>query len=122
MPVLPRPTAFDLDITYEPTDNLTLSAGWNHVESEYTKFQAPINIPNVTAAADLAGETLSQTPKDQVNLSATVKWPLTSTAGAVSSTLSYYWTDKTRSIDSPTFFCTPNAAGLCTGPASPAVD
>jgi iron complex outermembrane receptor protein len=29
---------FDLDITYEPTDNLTLSAGWNHVESEYTKF------------------------------------------------------------------------------------
>jgi len=114
---------FDLDVTYEPTDNLTLTAGWNHIESEYTKYLGPINIPGVTAFVDLSGGQLSQTPKDVVTLSGTYKWPLSSDVGTVSSTLSYFWTDKTEHHDSPTYNCTPNAAGLCTGgPSSAAVD
>jgi iron complex outermembrane receptor protein len=112
----------DLDVTYEPTDNLILTLGWNHIESEYTKFLAPINIPQVTAFADLSGSQLSQTPKDVVNLSATVEWPLSASIGSVSSTLSYFWTDETTHHDSPTYLCTPNAAGLCSGPSSPAGD
>ena len=114
---------FDLDVTYEPTDNLTLNAGWNHIESEYTKYQGPINIPSVTAFVDLSGHQLSQTPQDVVTLSGTYKWPLASDVGTVSSTLSYYWTDKTEHHDSPTYHCTPNAAGLCaSGPSSAAAD
>ena len=114
---------FDLDVTYEPTDNLTLTAGWNHIESEYTKYLAPVNIPNVTAFVDLAGQQLSQTPQDIVSLSASYKWPLASDVGTVSSTLSYFWTDKTEHHDSPTYNCAPNAAGLCSaGPTSAAVD
>ena len=65
---------------------------------------------------------MSQTPKDVVNLSGTVKWPVASSTGSISSTLSYYWTDKTTHHDSPTFGCTPNASGFCSGPSSAAVD
>lgn len=113
---------FDFDGTYEVTDNLELTASWNHVESEYTKFNAIVNLPGVYAYVDLAGHPMSQTPKDQVNLGATVKWPLSSSVGTVKSTLSYYWTDKTTARDSPSFGCTPNAAGQCFGPTSAAVD
>jgi iron complex outermembrane receptor protein len=112
----------DLDVTYEVTDNLEVSATWNHMESEYTNFKAPLNIPGVTAYVDVSGRPLSQAPQDVVNLSATVRWPLASDTGRVSSTLSWYWTDKTQVRDSPTFACTPNAAGQCFGPSSAAVD
>ena len=104
----------DLDVTYEPTDNLTLTASWNHIESEYTKFNAIVNIPGRFAYVDLSGKPMSQTPKDVVNLSATAKWPLSSGVGAVSSTLSWFWTDKTTHHDSPTFNCNSDASGLCT--------
>ena len=37
--------------------------------------------------------------------------------------MGWFWSDDTLHHDSPTYGCTPNAAGLCTaGPSSPAVD
>jgi iron complex outermembrane receptor protein len=112
----------DLDVVYEPTDNLELTASWNHVETEYTSFKSFISgaatINGVTAVPstlDLSGRQLAQAPKDVVNLSATVKWPLSSDVGKVSSTLTYYWTDKTESQDTPVQGCAvANAAGVCT--------
>ena len=112
---------FDLDATYEVTDNLELSASWNHVESEYTTFNAALNVPGVVVAVDLTGQPLSQTPRDRVNLSATVKWPLDSSVGKVSSTLGYFWSDKTTTQDQPTFACVP-VNGFCSAPTSAAVD
>ncbi len=64
---------------------------------------------------------MSQTPKDVVSLSATAKWPLSSDIGKVSSTLSWFWTDKTKASDTPAYSCVP-VNGLCTGPSNPAVD
>jgi len=105
----------DLDVTYEATDNLELKASWNHIESEYTKFNGIINVPGKYAYVDLSGTQMAQTPKDQVSLSATAKWPLSSTMGQVSSTLGWSWTDKTTHHDSPTYNCTTNpvAGGQC---------
>jgi len=116
-------TAYGLDFdgTYEVTDNLALSASWNHIESSYTTFNAALSIPNTIASVDLSGEPMSQTPKDVVSLSATAKWPLSSDIGKVSSTLSWFWTDKTKASDTPAYSCVP-VNGLCTGPSNPAVD
>lgn len=120
---------FDLDVTYEPTDNLELSGSWNHLESEYSSFKSFISgaatINGITAlpsTLDLSGTTLGQAPQDVINLSATYKWPLSSDVGRVSSTLSYYWTDKTASQDTPTRGCaTVNASGGCSN-FSPVLD
>lgn len=116
-------TAYGLDFdgTYEVTDNLALNASWNHIESEYTAFNSALSIPNTVASVDLSGQQMAQTPKDVVNLSVTAKWPLSSNVGNVSSTLTWFWTDKTKSSDNPTYSCVP-VNGFCTGPSSPAVD
>jgi iron complex outermembrane receptor protein len=105
----------DLDVTYEVTENLELSASWNHLESEYTKFNGIINVPGKYTYVDLGGTPMAQAPKDQVNLSATAKWPLATDVGKVSSTLSWFWTDKTLHHDSPTYNCTTNppTGGQC---------
>ena len=97
---------WDLDVTYEATDHLRLTLGWNHVIAEYDEFDASINIPNVNGAfIDLKDEQLSQAPKDIVSLSATVDWPVSTDMGALSSTLTYYWRDESTHHDSPTHDC-----------------
>ena len=41
-----------------------MRAGWNHIVSEYTKFDAIVNIPGKFAFVDLTDEPMPQTPKD----------------------------------------------------------
>ncbi len=103
----------DLDVVLEFNDYLEGALGWNHLESEYTKFNAIVNIPGKYAYADLAGQQMSQAPKDVVNFSLTAKWPLPSEVGKVSSTLGYYWTDKSQARDSPTLNCNTDSSGKC---------
>jgi len=98
----------DLDVTYEITNHLEVRAGWNHIHSEYTKFDAIVNIPGKNAFVDLTGEPMSQTPEDVVNAAVTLKWPLPSTIGNVSSTLGYFWSAETTHHDSPTINCNTN--------------
>lgn len=99
----------DLDVTYQPTENLTLTLGWNNVTAEYDEFEAPLNMPNVPGGVqfiDLEGEQAAQTPKNIVTASATYVWPLGSHLGELSSSVSYSWRDDTTHHDSPSVICT----------------
>jgi len=113
---------FDFDGTYALTDHLTLSASWTHVESEYTRFDAIVNVPGKYAYVDLSGEPMSQTPKDQVTARLSALWPIPSNLGTIESTLSYSYVASTTSKDSPVYDCNPNPAGECFGPSSPDLD
>lgn len=93
---------FDIDVTYEPVRALVLSATWNHIIAEYTNFDASLNIPGVVATIDLNGKQASQTPKDVLTASATLRWPVPAAIGDISSTYSYFWRAETLHHDSPT--------------------
>jgi iron complex outermembrane receptor protein len=104
--------ALDLDAVYKATDHLDLTLGWNHINSEYTEFNAIVAIPGVFAFVDLKGKEMSQTPKNVINAAVTVHWPAADSVGEISSTLSGYHRSDTLSKDSPTFGGTTNASGL----------
>ena len=111
----------DLDVTYAPFDSLELSASWNHLETEYTKFDSFISgaityqgITPVPASIDLSGTELAQAPKNVLNGSATYTWPLPESVGTLSSTVNYYWTASTSSQDTPTKGCTAVVTGTTT--------
>jgi outer membrane receptor protein involved in Fe transport len=93
---------FDTDVLYAVTDNLELSASWNYIISKYTKFDAVLAIPGVAAFKDLIGQQASQTPRNVLTAGATYKWPLASTVGTLSSSVSYFWRSQTVARDSPT--------------------
>jgi outer membrane receptor protein involved in Fe transport len=105
---------FDFDGVFKVTDNLELSASWNHIETAYSKFNAIVSIPGKYAYVDLSGQPMAQTPKDVINVGATVKWPVGPGVGLLKSTLSGFRTAKTFTADSPTFAGTTNASGLVT--------
>lgn len=105
----------DLDVTYQPTENLSLSLGWNNVTAEYDEFDAALAMIGIEGPQfiDLKGEQAAQTPKNIVTASATYDWPVTSDVGYISSTVSYSWRDDTETHDSPTVICTLEPDGEC---------
>lgn len=88
---------FDLALEYLPLDWLQLNAGWSFVEASYTSFAFPTvgEIPS----QDLKGSTPAQVPKDTITASAKLIWPLPSTVGNVTSTLSMYHRSQTNFLD-----------------------
>jgi iron complex outermembrane recepter protein len=105
----------DLEVTYQLTDMLTASIGWNHLKSEYTNFEAIVNIPGVYAFVDLQGEPMSRTPENVVTAGLTAIWPVGSNVGEISSTLSAFYRDATLAFDSPTVAGPVDASGQLIG-------
>ena len=101
----------DLEVTYQLTDMLTASLGWNYIKSEYTNFNATVNIPGVFAFVDQQGEPMSRTPENVVTAALTANWPIGSNIGAISSTLSAFYRDATLAFDSPTVAGPVDASG-----------
>jgi iron complex outermembrane receptor protein len=101
----------DLEVTYQLTDTFTAAIGWNYIKSEYTNFEAIVNIPGVFAFIDLQGEPMSQTPENVVTTSLTANWPVGSNIGEISSTLSAFYRDATVAKDSPTVAGPVDASG-----------
>ncbi len=92
----------DLDVRFSPFQGLTLDAGYNYIKSKFDKFVIPGlggNADGKTGATlvtptDLSGATPAQTPKHQLNVAASYEWPIASTAGKVTTTVSGYYTSK----------------------------
>jgi len=91
----------DLEIKYQPLDHLSLGLNWTHLEAEFTNFCGVLPI-NSQGCIDLAGKAPGQTPKDTINLSTTLSWPLAANLGRVSSTVTYFWRDDSTARDVPT--------------------
>jgi outer membrane receptor protein involved in Fe transport len=105
----------DLEVTYEFTDMLIASLGWNYIKSEYTNFDAIVNIPGVYAFVDLQGEPMSRTPENVVTAALTANWPVGSSIGEISSTLSAFYRDESLAFDSPTVAGPVDASGELIG-------
>ncbi|MFL6606417.1 MAG: TonB-dependent receptor [Steroidobacteraceae bacterium] len=88
---------FDLSAEFLPFAWLQLNAGWTFVESHYTSFAFPTvgEIPS----RDLSGSTPAQVPKNTMTASAKLIWPIPSTVGNISSTLSLYHRSETNFQD-----------------------
>jgi outer membrane receptor protein involved in Fe transport len=88
---------FDLTAEFLPVDWLQLNAGWTFVEASYTSFAFPTvgEVPS----RDLKGTTPAQVPKNTITASARLIWPVPSTVGGLSSTLSLYHRSETNFQD-----------------------
>jgi iron complex outermembrane receptor protein len=91
----------DIEINWLIFDALELSLAWDHVVAYYNEFSAPLAIAGTTASVSVDGASEAETPKDVVNVGATVKWPVPSNSGTLSTTLTYFWRSETTSTDSP---------------------
>jgi len=87
----------DFEVEFLPTDSLTLSANYSYLHAEFDEFQFPeIGGPEFTLSpsVDLSGNTPAGTPKHQLNLGATYRWPVDPALGDVTTTLTGYYTSK----------------------------
>ena len=91
----------DLEIKYLVLDSLEISADWTHLKASYDNFTFPAvgTGSGATPATDLTGATPAQVPEDTANLALTYTWPLSSTLGTVSSTLSGFYSSEVKYHD-----------------------
>jgi iron complex outermembrane receptor protein len=105
---------FDLETEFLPADWLQLNAGWTFVEASYTSFAFPT--VGEVASRDLSGSTPAQVPKNTITASAKLLWPVPSSVGGITSTLSLYHRSETNFSD---IFNNCNAAsGECLLPSA----
>jgi iron complex outermembrane recepter protein len=88
---------FDFSTEFLPVDWLQLNAGWTYVQSHYTSFAFPTvgEVPS----RDLSGSIPAQVPKNTITASAKLIWPVPSTVGGITSTLSAYYRSETNFTD-----------------------
>ncbi|MDO7835003.1 TonB-dependent receptor [Sphingobium sp. HBC34] len=92
----------DLELRYSPFQGLTLDASYNFIKSKFDEFIIPGlggNADGQTGVTlvqptDLSGATPAQTPKHQFNVAASYEWPVASTIGQITTTVSGYHTSK----------------------------
>ena len=92
----------DVEVAFFPIDSLEFDVAWTYVKATYDQFRIPA-IPGAATpndvAVDLDGSAIAQTPEHTITAAVHLNWPLPSSVGDVSSTLSYYYRSETRFHD-----------------------
>ena len=90
---------FDVELTWQATDNLILTMNYGKVETEYTKWQF-FDFENAATAVSRVGEPISGMPEDQAN--ARLDYYFEGMDGEFNFHLSYAYTgDRTQGIEGP---------------------
>ncbi len=93
-------TGYDVELTWQATDDLIITANYGKVETEYTKWQF-FDFENQQTAPNRVGESISGMPEDQAN--ARIDYFFEGMDGEFNFHLSYSYTgDRTQGIEGPT--------------------
>lgn len=93
-------SGFDVELTWQATDNLVLTMNYGKVETEYTKWQF-FDFENAATTESRVGQSISGMPEDQAN--ARLDYYFEGMSGEFNFHLSYSYTgDRTQGIDGPT--------------------
>ena len=80
---------FEMELTWLPLDELTISANYGYLDTEYTDYTL---FPGEGPEDDLTGKPLSSMPKNKVNLSAQYVWTFAG-GSDLAARVDYTWVD-----------------------------
>lgn len=93
-------TGYDVELTWQATDDLIITANYGKVDTEYTKWQF-FDFENPATTESRVGESISGMPEDQAN--ARIDYFFEGMDGEFNFHLSYSYTgDRTQGIEGPT--------------------